>query len=272
MAFMGMFIIGIVLFIIAVFLIAMVICFIAAIVLRIKGHKTASIISLSVGGVILTGFIILGVIILGPKTVNIETPSGEIYSLKDTETNAFEDAINSKDLNTVNKMLDEYPYLIYYRGISNQALIDVASKTLDIDLTQTLISHGARFDGEFEHNKSIFDYSLDCFFSDITGMESNRDVNRMAEFMIDNGAEISFENKNQPNALFKAIWYICDDGSVQEIDIELLEMLIDHGADVTDKDSSSYSLAETFDMAAFQNGIYENDIGYQKAMKLLTSQ
>lgn len=269
MGFMGLAIVGILLVVLAIAALIMIICFVLAVVLGIKGHKTAAIVLTSIASVILVGFIVLGIIIFMPKKIEVETPDGNIFPIIETDAYAFSEAIHNTDIVTVEKLLDKYPELVYYKGINGQSPADEASVTLDINLVQTILDHGGRFDGEFEHSDSIYDYSLEYFFSELIGTPSSDAINDMAEFMLNNGAAVEFDDNTHPNALFRAVWYICADGSIQDTDIDLLRLLIDHGASITES-NSYYTPSEFLQMAAGQYNISDKDSGLTKAKNLLT--
>ena len=86
---------------------------------------------------------------------------------------------------------------------------------------------------------------------------------------LNNGAAVEFDDNTHPNALFRAVWYICADGSIQDTDIDLLRLLIDHGASITES-NSSYTPSEFLQMAAGQYNISDKDSGLTKAKNLLT--
>ena len=269
MGFMGLAVVGILLVALAVAAFMMILFFILAVILGVKGHKIAAVVFTSIGTVILAGLVTVGILVFMPKNITIQKPDGSEFKIIETEAYAFSNAITNKDIEAVQSLLGKYPDLVYYKGINGQCAADEASTTLDIGLTRIILDHGGQFDGEFEHRDSIYNYSLEYFFSTVMGVRSSKEINDMVKFMLDNGAQVNFEDKSHPNALFRAVWYIVADGSVDDTDIELLQMLIDHGASISEK-STDYYPKEFLEMVAEQYGISDGDQGYEKAKQVLT--
>ncbi len=274
MAFMGMFIIFVILVLLFIAFNTMIVSFILAIVSTNKKKTVSSVIFWSIGSLLLTGFIILGVLIFGPKSVEIETPTGQFAKVPKKEANAYIEAISQEDIQTTKAKMDRYPELIYYTGFNGQSPLDKASNTLNIELAECVINHGAVYDDKFMHRESIYNYSLEYFFATQTtddlvypGMK----INSMVSFMLENGAGVNFDNTNQPNALFSSVWYICRDGVIQDMDLTLLQMLIDHGANISEQNTIGEYPTDFLKMAAEQNSVPLDSENYIKAEKLLSN-
>ncbi len=273
MAFMGMFIIAIVLIALFTAFCIMVTSFILAIVFKTKQRKVPFIIFTSIGSVLLAGFIVLGVIIFGPKSVSIESPTGQITKIPQKEAYAFSEAISNEDIQGAAALMDKYPELVYYTGSNGQSPLDEASNTLNIELAECIIDHGAVYDDEFMHRKSVYDYSLEYFFAKHTTnnyIDPGMSLNNMVSFMLENGAGVDFNSTYHPNALFSSVWYICSDEVIQERDLELLQLLIDHGANISKENTSGECPADFLEMAAQQNNVSLDSENYIKAEKLLS--
>jgi len=272
MAFMGMVIIAIVLLLLLIAFTVMVTLFVLAIVFKIRKKTVPSIICTTVGTLILAAFIYLGVVIFGPKSVKIVTPTGEITKISRDEAHAFTEAISQEDFQTVITLMDKYPDLIYYSGFKEQPPLDKASNTLNIEIVQFLLDHGAKYDDKFTHKDSIYHYSLESFLTSQSTedfVDHSVEINNMVRFMLENGASVDFDNTFNANALFIAVWHICYDGEIQSTDLDLLQMLIDYGADIKKENSNGEHAADYLKKAAEQHFVDPDNEYYKTAEQML---
>ena len=220
-----------------------------------------------------------------PETV--ATPTGE-FELEEGALYAFYSAMYKKDAQAMSSALDQYPYLVYYIKDGGSPLLDVVANEDVPEMTQTMLDHGAKFDDAFTHQSYYTTYTLEGYLSyhadKTVKISSSRDVNGSVKLMLDNGAAVEFghtdENVSydpnsiarkpgQVNALFDVAVWICRDETLDEKDVELMKMLLDAGADKTEKNFEGKTALENFEDTAEW---YELDSGseyYKQLTELL---
>lgn len=238
MAFMGIALI--ILIVLACILIGAVLLmltlFIVGLILR-KKHKKVSRACLTASGVILAIFAALALYIFFPRPIEVNTPNGTEIVYSNTES-SYAKAVREGDIDKVSKMLDRRPFLIYdyhsvyYSGYYIDGLM-YAVVDGNRELAECIVSHGLTFDnGVTLEGTEYYDYALDFFFDRIPFLEKEIDVSDWLEFMIDNGAAVEYSDGS--NALFEAVDYICYDGVITDEDVEIVSLLIEKGADISD--------------------------------------
>lgn len=200
-----------------------------------------------------------------PHPFTIETPDGEV-KMSAGKDKRLTEAIAEQDLEEIDRLLEKYPALTFYRDINGRTVLEHAMFANDIEMMSCALKHGAAFDEPVVYDRLIYGCSLEYYF--YSGDEKNYDT---VKYMIDNGAAVEFNDKRSaPNALFPAVWYICQDGLVSDEDITLLQLLIDSGADVNEASTASANAAldEFMESASHGSGVVRDDRFY-KAAELL---
>lgn len=203
------------------------------------------------------------------RVEQVVTPDGR-YDLVEGALEEFYSSMFKKDADEMSRVLDTYPYLVYYIKDGGSPLLDEVAKEDVAALTQTMVDHGAKFDDALTHRNYYTTYSLESFLSyhadKTVTISSSRDVNGSVALMTENGAAVEFGTTNdkdvsydpnsitrkpgQPNALFDVSVWICRDETLDEKDVELMKMLVDAGADISKKNYEGKTPFEYFEETA----------------------
>lgn len=236
MAFMGMIFAGAVLVILGMCAFLMLIFLIMAVVFRKKKALRIVFAALTVLNFLPIAAAIWLVFI--PHPLTIETPDGEV-KVRAGKDKQITKAIMESNLEEVDKLLEKYPALTFYRDINGRTVLEHAMFANDTEMMSCALKHGGTFDNQIVYDHLIYDCSLEYYF--YSGDEKKYDT---IKYMINNGAAVEFKDKRSaPNALFPAVWYICCDGSVSDDDITLLQLFIDSGADVNESSTVTKNTA-----------------------------
>ncbi len=205
-----------------------------------------------------------------PHSFMVETPDGEVRvpASKDIQ---FMEAMKNSDCKAIEKMLNKYPALVFYRDMKGRTVLEQAMLANDTEMMKCALDHGAIFDDPFfydnyTHAQCSMQYYLE---------ETDRNGKSIAsydtvKYMIDNGASVDYKDKSSsPNALFDIARSMCMDGSVSEAEVDVLKLLIDSGADVSevskDTDNTPY---DALLKSAESNSVTKDSL-YRQAEELL---
>lgn len=265
MAFIAMVIVGIFGVICVIFLFLMLLFLILGIVKARKKKKSAKVFfSLAaVSFVLLLGFLWF---LFGPKRAEIDTPDGTVKVSKKI-TAELEECIENEDIQKLDEMLDKRPELVYYTNSKHHGMLYTAALTGNVELLECVLEHGAKFDDEILHKNLIYEYSLEYYFHNLTHLteeETEKVKSRgsapIVEIMLENGATVNFENNEEvPNALFIAIWWIVTDDEVTEDELQVVEMLIEHGASCTETNSDGDTILDVLHHMIEQYTVEDKD-------------
>lgn len=98
------------------------------------------------------------------------------------------------------------------------------------------------FDNEYK-------YSLECYFDTYfrrSGLENLKHTEyECVKFMIDNNAKVEYDS-NDFSVLFYAVESICYDGSISDEDVQMIKLLTESGADITDTNAGGETPYDVF--------------------------
>lgn len=206
---------------------------------------------------------------------HITTPSG-VEEIPSKKLEAFFDAVDERDLDAMNELLDEYPFLIYEQGVLYPELDDVILRGTP-EMVQAMLDHGAVIDDRFLYEPRVFaeytyQYSLENYLNRYYKSDVEGEALIMVRFLIDNGAKTVYEyddigweitnvygdkivGYHQPNALFSVVDQICKNKELTEEDAELIKLILDTGIDTKVKNHDGETAAEYF-----RKNVESNDI------------
>ena len=208
----------------------------------------------------------------------VSTPDGEV-EIEEGVEGEFYDALFKNDPAGLDALLTDHPYMIYYKNGGIGSMIDRTAKECSVELVQTALDHGAKFDDPFMLEDNTCKYSMESFFRYVSDrtvkISPNRDVNGIIGGMIENGAAVEFEypeeerilggendvikvRDHSPNALFYAAEWVCRDKVFDEKDAELIKMLVDAGASTDEKDTEGHTAKECFEDDALWHKAEQN--------------
>lgn len=247
MAFMGilmsMMFVGVALAVIIAIIVGLIVItlifLILAIVFTACHKKTPGIVFFCLAGTGLYMMASMAIYPFLPQKVDVKTPSG-VVEVWDSDYKKLRDYVIDGNIEKVDKMLNKHPELIYYNRSTCGGILHRAEVCGSIPMVQCILDHGAKFDDAIVYENVTFDYSLQSYFDDMRtlcdeGDDTGSDeILNMVEFMLENGAEVNFYDKdNKPNALFTAVDLVGSDGVISDGDIELIKLLKSHGASCT---------------------------------------
>ncbi|MCM1358015.1 MAG: hypothetical protein NC205_05420, partial [Prevotella sp.] len=139
--------------------------------------------------------------------------------------NKYRDKNNCKKMD---KLLEKYPHIIYYPAYGNYGLLDYSMFSLNTEMMQCAINHGAVFDDPFIHRGYSWDNSLNGFwyFSEekgyITAGVTTDEIINAVKFALEHGAKIVNENKNFYE---ETLEWVRKDNVISPKDEELLNLI-----------------------------------------------
>ena len=276
MAFMGMALIFllIVLIIMGFMFVLMIFFFIFGLIQKKRGKKSGTVF-LAASGVICAGFAAVILFFVLPVRVDISTPNGEDYVWSNSRSKFFT-AVYNGDYQTVDKLLEKTPKLIYATDTANDMDgLDIAVSQNDIATAERIAAHGGRFDDGIGLAASRYDYSFQYYFDNYYRRHGTEaaDVSDLecVRFMIDNGAAVDFGKDGEISpVLFWAIDAVTFDGEITNDELKEIELLIDNGADINDKNLSGDTLLEHFMQRSGIDNISENE-NAEKLKSMITA-
>lgn len=162
MAFIGLVIVGIILFILGVMSILSILFFLIGIIVRRK-HRKISNVLFALGGIDIIILAAILLLIFLPKATHVETPNGEV-KLKPKWISQYEKYLDSNDTEGMRKLIEKHPEMIYYYDINRVTLLDYGMYNLNIEFMQIAIDHGATFDDPLTYEHLTYDNSFHSFF------------------------------------------------------------------------------------------------------------
>ncbi len=261
MAFIGMFFAGAALIILAVLFFAALLFLILGLSFKNK-KQTLSKVFFVFSVLNFLPVAVVAFLILGPHSVSVDTPDGTV-KISSGKADKLMDAIKQSDLKKVDKMLDKYPELTFYRDINGKTVLELGMFADNVEIMSCAVDHGAKFDNPIVFDNLVyFDNSFEYYFNNARKRNNGVFSCDTVKFMIDNGASLE-------SAPYCAIPCICCDGSISDKDIELLELMIDSSAELNKKIQADINPYSRFCESADEYGVVK-DNNYDKALQLLT--
>ncbi|MCR4645417.1 MAG: hypothetical protein K5695_08415 [Oscillospiraceae bacterium] len=242
MAFMGIVIAGLALFIIGGIFVVSLILLIIATVLLIKKHKTAAVILYIIGSIpAVLGAACVIWYVHSQRFPEFSDYSGGTVTLNMSDVDNMKQCIVRHDMSALDALLDKQPELIYYLDQNQTSLLEYGLSNCDIEIMQIAVDHGARFDDENAFGKLIYKCSLDDFFDfDYWGFaytfetkpeprfrdgETTDEIIAAAQFAIDHGAAVTWQHYDTTETFADSVrWWIEEDGVISDKDKELLSI------------------------------------------------
>ena len=249
MAFMGLMFAFVFFLIIGVLAFSMIVCFIIGLILKNKKRLLSKIL-LTISGVILAIFIVGTVAVLIPKPETIETPDGEVTVMSNV-TKKFNTALQDKDLETVDKLTDRYPELIYYLDINKLDPLQYFADKNNVDGVKLMIEKGARFDNGLTLKHRITEYAFNDYFH--SGESPTHETRKeIIELMVENGAQVNYDDAvysetKKSSALFGVVYWAVYDGHIDEYELEAAQIVVDAGADLSMRGYEDNTPLDVFD-------------------------
>lgn len=233
MAFMGLMIVGIILFVFLGIVIFTVATLIIGLVTKKKHKKLSKILLILSGfGTLVIAAILLYIFI--PRPEIIEIPNGEV-KVKKSMIEDYKVCLDNRDLEGLKDLLDEQPALVFYRDANRVTLIDYGMYNTDVEMMQLAWDYGATFDNPITYDHLMFDNSAHSFFIRLDYPDREKtelhekgvttdDILATVEFMIEHGASLVYE-ENPGDFYEDASSWVMIDGVKSEKDCELLELI-----------------------------------------------
>lgn len=240
MAFMGLVLLGILIFNIVL----MLACFLIAIVAKSIGKKKNKKGLRTVGNVCL----VLGIVLAIPLTVLfgrtiydskyedtiLQDGSKERVSTSDIEKMLELIHMGEDGMEELKELLEAQPNLVHYLDINHEGLLEYGLKSGDYDLVMLAIEYGAEFDNpnRYDHMAYVHN-SMEDYLGNIIGRKlTNEDV-QIIKLMFEKNASTSFEDQHEmmySNIFGMAVWRVLyNDEYVSDIEIEFIQVFVDNG-------------------------------------------
>lgn len=241
MAFMGIFIFWVFFLILCVIVGFGVIMLIIGIVLKVKKRKKSSMVFFVLSGGAFDIVLLVLAFIFLPHSQTVPTPSGEA-KIKPSWIRRYNDALETHDIKSLRKLAEKHPEIVYYSNANLVMLLDYGFYNCDIEIMQTAIDNGAKFDEPLRYNHMTYYSSFDSFFRNLdypSGEKKPEDLTvkgvatdkmiKTVEFAIDNGAATEWDVYHpefEPDNLFdSAFEWLDSDGRISEKDDKLLMLI-----------------------------------------------
>lgn len=219
----------------------MIICsvvFLVAGLLLLKTHPIIAIILLVLSGLNLLCFTVWTI----HKKISEKMPSAKILTIyheriviRRSVVAKYKKCIETMNIEKLNKLLDKHHELIYFQPYATiLGLLDYGMITLNIEMMQCALEHGAVFDDYVIFNNLCFQNSLQHFFMHITyksymnekepikkGVTTDKIIDTV-RFTLEHGAEVVYEDWNLYERAEK---WVMNDGIVSRKDKELLYLI-----------------------------------------------
>ncbi|MDE6035826.1 MAG: hypothetical protein K2G36_07965 [Ruminococcus sp.] len=227
MAFIGILLVSIIFFILdTLTIISAGVFLVAGFLFLRKAHKIIAIILFILSGLNLLVFTVWKIYTSNEKKI-VRTPVGNI-KVECSVCTEFKKYIDKNNYKKMDKFLEKYPYMIYYPVHNNYGLLDYSLFSLNTEMMQCAVNHGAVFDDPFIYSSCSWNNSLDGFwyFAEkqgyiTSGVTTDKVINTV-RFAIEHGAEVTGENFNFYE---KSEKWVRKDGVVSEKDKKLLNLI-----------------------------------------------
>ena len=237
MAFMGLMIVGIILFILGLLGIFSLLFLVIGFFIR-KKHKKISNVLFTLSGINITILAVILFMIFLPKPKTVETPNGKAR-LYPSWISQYEKYLDTNDTEGMGKLIEKHPEMIYYYDSNRVTLLDYGMYNLNIELMKIAIDHGAVFDDPLTYDHLIFDNSFHSFFQELDYPAWKKEVthekgvttDEMIEtvtYMIEHGASLEYENSTDygyHNFYEQAADWVMEDGTMSRKDRQLLQLI-----------------------------------------------
>ena len=250
MGFVGMFLIFVMIWLIVMGIMGflMILFFIIGMIQKKRGKKSGK--GFLIASAVLCCILVTNVLIFVlPVRVEIDTPYGKDHVWSNQRDSYF-NALYDGDTKKVGKILDKNSKLIY--AVSNGNDFDGLHCAIiknDIETAQCIIDHGGAFDSGYNFFDNEYKYSLECYFDTYfrrSGLEDLKHTEyECVKFMIDNNAKVEYDS-NDFSVLFYAVESICYDGSISDEDVQMIKLLTESGADITDTNAGGETPYDVF--------------------------
>lgn len=224
-----------------------------------------------------------------PQVTRITTPDG-VTEVPSEALEAFFDAVKAQDTTAMTSILDEYPAIIYEQQALYPEIDDVILHGTT-EMVQIMLDCGVKLDDRFQYEPREFveysySYSLENYFNRHKKSGDGTRELAMVSFLIDNGALTTYgysgdalARKNaygdtvgyhQPNALFSAAAWVCEDNELTSADKELIERIIAAGVDTSAKNAYGETVREYFTKNVSSNDVpVQASAAYDEILTLL---
>ena len=173
-----------------------------------------------------------------PSTTTIMTRKGKV-KIYDHWSRPYEAYMSNGNIEELRKLINKHPEMIYYYNANQVSLLDYGMYTLNLELMQLALDHGAIFDDPLRYDDFTYENSFDSFF-DLLGYcnpelqeklqlgETTDEIIETVEFMLNHGASLEYETTNKngfQNFYEEAEDWIMIDSELSEKDRELLNLI-----------------------------------------------
>lgn len=251
----------------AVFVIVGLICLVLGLYLHQQGRLIGSIIAWCVAGaqplvIVLT--IILSLLI-DSSTTKISTENG-VVRISAEEEEELEDAVWEDKVEYLTEMLEEEPAYMEYKTDYGTTLLGMAITNRSYQVTKYLLEQGMKVEqvGRDE-NKDYRCTALELYLNSMGGKE--KVDHRLIGLLLDHGAVVNAKRKPIIQKLFQRM---IKDGSLDEEDLELLQKLVDKGANLEQKNKNGLKMEGYYQYLTKYRGIREQQPeAYQKGLEII---
>lgn len=231
MAFMGIFLSWIFIALAIVLIGGLLLCLLIGIILLCTKKKKFSAIPFTIAGIDLVIIIVAASLVLTPLlNWEIEYPDGSKGTVPSDKGMEFFTALEDDDMDTVKKLLDKNPELVFLRSSNYITILDFAMRDGNLELMKTAVDHGAVFDFYDPHLSYRTSFAYLYSNADEIPLPREQKLYDMTEYMIEKGAAMEWERYNrQYSLLTMMIYYITDDDYISRDELKLIKLAIDSG-------------------------------------------
>lgn len=254
MAFMGMVIAAIAIIIFLVIIFCMLLFLIIGLVKK-KRQKKSAVVFFVLSGINAVLILLVLFVAFGPKRKEIETPTGTVEVWK-SQTEKYEDAMKSRDMEKLDSMLSKHPELVYYTDNNRRGILQYGMATCNMEMMELGIQRGARFDDALVYDHLIFDGSFPEFFENLgyrstetyVSGETTDEILETVKFMSEHGADMERgASSRPPNFLFTAIYWIKADKIISKKDMELILYVVNQGCTLSESYADNETVFDAFE-------------------------
>ncbi len=142
------------------------------------------------------------------------------------------DDVTTDDLETIEKLLSGSPNLIYWLDNNHRGVIDYGLRRGDYDLVEMALEYGAIFDDPRRYEHFTYDNSMYSYLSCINGRAITSEDIDILNCMFKNNASTEYTEKDYEysNYFGMACWQILyNDETVTDTELKFISIFLDNG-------------------------------------------
>ncbi len=276
MAFAGMFLLAIFIAIIAGLVIFTLLFLILAFIFKKKGKKKTGRVMLVLGVICAIPLVIVvGYFAYTRMYDKVTIPDGSEKLVLEKDVDRMWELIEEntdESVDLIAELLEKNSDLVYYRDANRRGLLDHGLIRGNYDMVKLAIQYGASFDDlEMYQYRSCAKCSMEEYLDNIYNRPLTENDVKLLRMLTEEASTDYILNNPlvYSNAFGQAVWVVLyNDETVTDIEIEFLEVLIDHGID-----SDEYLLLyeEMGNNISYSDRVFSvvKDENYEKVMAMI---